>query len=47
MRSHPRNPRKVEDNENAKRIVQDKQRDEDKALSLQQGGNGSSKKDGD
>ena len=46
MRSHPRNPRKVEDNENAKRIVQDKQRDEDKALSLQQGGNGSSKKDG-
>tara|TARA_B100000768_G_scaffold181767_2_gene206311 strand:- start:14324 stop:14467 length:144 start_codon:yes stop_codon:yes gene_type:complete len=47
MRSHPRNPRKVEDNEDAKRIVQDKQRDEDKAISLHKDRDGSSEKDGD
>ena len=46
--SYQRNPRKLQKvNENANGNVQDSQGEKDKTVSLQQEGNGTSKKNGD
>ena len=46
MRSYPRNPRKQKETNDADGDVQNRQRNEDQAVPLQQEGDGASEEDG-